>query len=132
MVPRLIYFSGHSMTAKTNQDEMQALLLTVDGNRKAIVLGELLEQVGESSAAKSTIILVDSGRGIPPGWDERRGPVGLNAVEELPDGVSLHFAIKPNTWSDQPGTMAKRLAESKASDLEAWLSEASQLGFFHL
>ncbi len=122
----LIYFGGHSMTAKNNQDEMQALLLTVDGNRKAIILGELLEQVGENSAAKSTIILVDSGQGIPPGYDERRGPAGLNAFNKLPDGVSLNFAVEPNTWSDHPGAMAKRLAESKSSDLETWLSEASR------
>ncbi|MBL6922878.1 MAG: SUMF1/EgtB/PvdO family nonheme iron enzyme [Akkermansiaceae bacterium] len=121
----LIYFGGHSMTANDHKDVAQALLLTVDGNRKAIILGELLEQVGTRSAAKSTIILIDSGQGIPPGYDERRGPAGLNAVDKLPDGVSLNFAIKPNTWGDHPGSMAKRLAESKTSELEAWLNEAS-------
>jgi len=122
----LIYFGGHSMTATDNSGEAQALLLTVDGNRKAIVLGELLEQVGENSAAKNSVILIDSGQGIPPGYDKRRGPTGLNACDKLPNGVSLHFAIEPNTWSDQPGAMAKRLAESETSDLEAWLSGASR------
>ena len=121
----LIYFGGHAMTARNNQGEEQALLLTIDGNRKAIVLGEVVEQVGRASAAKSTIILVDSGSGIPPGYDERRGPPGLNALEKLPDGVSLNFAMKPNSWADQPGIMARRLSESTTTDLEDWLSEAS-------
>ena len=121
----LIYFGGHSMTVKDNQGVFQGLLLTVDGNRKAIVLGELLEQVATSSAAKSTVILIDSGQGIPPGYDERRGPPGLNAFEKLPEGVSLNFAMEPNTWAAQPGVMAKRLAESNNPDLEAWLGEAS-------
>lgn len=120
----LIYFGGHSMTVKDNQGVFQGLLLTVDGNRKAIVLGELLEQVGTSSAAKSTVILIDSGQGVPPGYDERRGPPGLNAVGKLPEGVSLNFAMEPNTWAAQPGGTAKRLAESNNPDLEAWLNEA--------
>ena len=122
----LIYFGGHSMTARDSSGEEQALLLTVDGNRKAIVLGELLEQVGEESAAKDSIILIDSGQGIPPGYDERCGPTGLNAFDSLPRGVSLHFAEEPNIWSDQPGGMAERLAESEGSDLEAWLNKASR------
>lgn len=122
----LIYFSGHSMTVKDNQGVEESLLLTVDGNRKAIVLGEVVEEVGLYSAAKSTIILIDSGQGIPPGYDGRRGPTGLNALDQLPEGVSLHFAITPNTWSDQPGSMAKKLAGSKTSNLETWLSEASR------
>ena len=121
----LIYFGGHSMTVKDNQGVFQGLLLTVDGNRKAIVLGELVEEVGTSSAAKSTIILIDSGQGLPPGYDERRGPPGLNAFGELPEGVSLNFAMEPNTWAAHPGAMAKRLAESNNPDLEAWLGEAS-------
>ena len=41
-----IYFGGHSMTVKDNQGVFQGLLLIVDGNRKAIVLGELVEEVG--------------------------------------------------------------------------------------
>ena len=121
----LIYFGGYSMTVKDNQGVFQGLLLTVDGNRKAIVLGELVEEVGISSAAKSTVILIDSGQGLPPGYDERRGPPGLNAFEKLPDGVSLNFAMEPNTWAAQPGAIAKRLAESKNPGLEAWLGEAS-------
>lgn len=122
----LIYFSGHAMTANDTKDVAQALLLTVDGNRKAIVLGELIEQVGTHSAAKSTIILVDSGNGIPPGYSEKRGPIGLNAFDKLPEGVSLNFAMEPNTWGDDPGTMVKRLAESTTANLETWLSEASR------
>ena len=122
----LIYFGGHSMTVKDNNGVEQALLLTVDGNRKAILLGELLEQVEESSAAKSTILLIDSGQGVPLGYDKRRGPVGLNKVDDLPEGVSLHFAMNPNTWSDQPGLMAKNLAESQNFPLKVWLIEASQ------
>ena len=54
------------MTVKDNQGVFQGLLLTVDGNRKAIVLGELVEEVGTSSAAKSIVILIDSGQGLPP------------------------------------------------------------------
>ena len=121
----LIYFGGHSMTVKDNNGAEQALLLTVDGNRKAILLGDLLEQVSESSAAKSTILMIDSGQGVPPGYDKRRGPVGLNKLDDLPEGVSLHFAMHPNIWSDQAGLMAKKLAESKNPKLEAWLSGAS-------
>jgi hypothetical protein len=122
----LIYFGGHSMTVKDNNGVEQVLLLTVDGNRKAIPLGDLLEEVEQSSAAKSTILLIDSGQGVPPGYDKRRGPVGLNKPDNLPEGVSLHFAINPNSWSDHAGLMAKNLAESKKSPLEAWLREASQ------
>lgn len=125
----LIYFSGHSMTAKDNKDEMQSLLLTIDGNRKAILLEDVLEQVGQSSAAKSTIILIDSGQGIPLAYNERRGPAGLNAFDKLPEGVSLHFAMEPNTWSNQPGTMAKRLAETTSPDLAVWLRGASTWQF---
>ncbi|MEM1294787.1 MAG: SUMF1/EgtB/PvdO family nonheme iron enzyme [Verrucomicrobiota bacterium] len=122
----LIYFGGHSMTATDSQDVAQALLLMIEGNRKAIVLGDVIELVGRRSAAKSTIILIDSGQGIAPGYDERRGPPGLNAVPVLPDGVSLNFAMKPNTWSDRSGSMARRLAESTTENLETWLSEASR------
>ena len=122
----LIYFSGHSMTAKNNQGEMETLLLTVDGNRKAIVLGDLLEQVGERSAAKATIILVDSGKGIAPGYDERRGPVGLNAIDTLPEGVSLQYGMAANSWSDHPGSLVKRLSASSAPNLETWLSQVSR------
>ena len=122
----LIYFGGHSMTVKDNNGVEQALLLTVDGNRKAILLGDLLEEVEESSAAKSTILLIDSGQGVPPGYDKRRGPVGLNKPDNLPEGVSLHFAMDPNTWSDQAGLMTKKLAESQHFPLEAWLRAASQ------
>jgi hypothetical protein len=122
----LIYFGGHSMTVKDNNGVEQVLLLTVDGNRKAILLDDLIEQVKENSAAQSTILLIDSGQGVPPGYDKRRGPVGLNKPDGLPEGVSLHFAMDPNTWSDQAGLMAKKLAESKNSPLEAWLRDASQ------
>ena len=121
----LVYFGGHSMTSKDNQGVEKALLLTVEGNRKAILLGEVVEQVGERSAAKSTLILVDSGKGIPPSYDSRRWPVGLNAFGKLPDDVSLHFGMEPNNWSEHPGAMAKRLAESNEKDLEAWLGGAS-------
>ena len=120
----LIYFGGHSMTVRDSRDVAQALLLTTEGNRKAIVLGEVIELAGKSSAAKSTIIFVDSGKGIPPGFDPRRGPGGLNAYEKLPDGLWLGFAMKPNSWSDRPGMIAKRLAESADSKLETWLNTA--------
>lgn len=122
----LIYFGGHSMTVRDSQNGAQTLLLTVDGNRKAIVLSEVVELAGASSAAKSTIILVDSGKGIPPGFDERRGPKGLNALDKLPDDLWLGFAMASNTWSEQPGLMAKRLAESTNSQLETWLNAASR------
>lgn len=122
----VIYVGGHSMTFKDNKGVEQPLLLTIEGNRKAILLSDLIEEVGTSSAAKSTIILIDSGPGAPSAYSERRDPPGLNAVTQLPDGVSLNFAMKPNTWGDQPGSMAKRLANSTSADLETKLSQASR------
>lgn len=122
----LIYFSGHSMTVRDNQNVEQTLLLTVDGNRKTIILSEVIALAGNSSAAKNTIILVDSGKGIPPGFDERRGPKGLNALDQLPDNLWLGFGVAPNTWSEEPGRMARRFAESTTSELETWLNAASR------
>ena len=122
----LIYFGGHSMTVRDSQNVAQTLLLTVDGNRKAIVLSEVVELAASGSAAKSTIILVDSGKGIAPGFDHRRGPKRLNALGQLPDDLWLGFAMTPNTWSEQSGLMAKRLAESTTSQLETWLNAASR------
>lgn len=120
----LIYFGGHSMTVRDSQDVAQSLLLTAEGNRKAIVLSEVVELIATGSAAKNTIILVDSGKGIPPGFDERRGPMGLNALDDLPDDLWLGFAVTPNTWSEKPGLMAKRLSESTTLKLEPWLNAA--------
>lgn len=120
----LIYFGGHSMTVRDSQNVAQSLLLTTEGNRKAIVLSEVIELIATGSAAKSTIILIDSGKGIPPGFDERRGPMGLNALDKLPDDLWLGFAMAPNTWSEKPGLIAKRLAESTASKLDPWLNAA--------
>ena len=120
----LIYFGGHSMTVRDSQDVAQSLLLTTEGNRKAIVLSEVIELIATGSAAKNTIILVDSGNGIPPGFDERRGPMGLNALDKLPDDLWLGFGMAPNTWSEKPGLMARRLAESRTSKLEPWLNAA--------
>ena len=122
----LIYFGGHSMTFRDPRNVEQTLLLTAEGNRKAILLSDVIELAAEASAAKSTIILVDSGKGIPPGFDERRGPVGLNAMEQLPEDLWLGFATPPNTWSEQPGLLAKRLAESTTSNLETWLNAATR------
>lgn len=120
----LIYFGGHSMTVRDSQDVAQTLLLTAEGNRKAIVLNELIELIATGSAAKNTIILVDSGKGVPPGFDERRGPKGLKTLDKLPDDLWLGFAMEPNIWSEKPGLMAKRLSESTTSKLEPWLSAA--------
>ena len=120
----LIYFGGHSMTVRDPKNVAQSLLLTTEGNRKAIILSEVIKLAAGSSAAKSKIILVDSGKGMAPGFDERRGPVGLNAQDNLPNDLSLGFATLPNTWSEQPGLMAKRLAESTESQLETWLNAA--------
>jgi hypothetical protein len=120
----LIYFGGHSMTVRDSQDVAQSLLLTAEGNRKAILLNDVIELAANGSAAKSTIILIDSGKGIPPGFDERRGPKGLNARDKLPDDLWLGFAVTPNTWSEKPGLIAKRLAESTTSKLEPWLNAA--------
>ena len=122
----LIYFGGHSMTVKDNKGIEQVLLLTIDGNRKAILLRNVIGRVETSSAAKSTIILIDSGRGIPSRYNERRDPPGLDAIDKLPVDVSLNYAMEPNTWSDQPGAMSKRLADSTSFDLEAWLKQASR------
>lgn len=122
----LIYFGGHSMTVRDSNNVAQSLLLTTEGNRKAIVLSEVIELAARGSAAKSTIILVDSGKGIPPGFDERRGPVGLTALDKLPDDLWLGFAMERNTWSEEPGLMAKRLAESTDAPLETWLAAASR------
>ncbi len=122
----LIYFGGHSMTVRDSQDVAQSLLLTTEGNRKAILLSEVIELAANGSAAKSTIILIDSGKGIPPGFDERRGPMGLNALDKLSDDLWLGFAMEPNTWSEKPGLMATRLAESTPSKLETWLNAATR------
>ncbi len=120
----LIYFGGHSMTVRDSQNVAQSLLLTTEGSRKAIVLSEVIELIATGSAAKNTIILIDSGNGIPPGFDERRGPMGLNALDKLPDDLWLGFGMTPNTWSEQPGLLAKGLSESTTSKLETWLNEA--------
>jgi len=120
----LIYFGGHSITVRDSQGVAQTLLLTAEGNRKASVLSDVIELAANGSAAKSTIILVDSGKGIPPGFDERRGPKGLNTLDKLPDDLWLGFGMAPNTWSEEPGLMAKRLAELTASELETWLNAA--------
>ena len=98
----LIYFGGHSMTVRDSQNVAQSLLLTVDGNRKAIVLSEVVELAASGSAAKSTIILVDSGKGIAPGFDERRGPKGLNVLGQLPDDLWLGFAMTPAMVTSGP------------------------------
>ncbi len=120
----LIYFGGHSMTARGSRGVAQSLLLTTEGNRQAIVLSEVIELIATGSAAKNTIILVDTGKGVPPGFDERRGPKGLNTLDKIPDDLWLGFGMAPNTWSEKPGLIAKKLAESTASKLEPWLNAA--------